>query len=83
MSKLPVSMSILVMFFIDVVRFAVRIFNVVHLLEDVEVVLTNFDVICLVADVDRVDRQDEFDVLCFLTVLDVQGDVDAVLYDLL
>ena len=49
--------------------------------EDVEVVLTSFD-IALLVDVDKIDGQDELGVLGFLTVLDAQGDVKIIKRDL-
>ena len=65
----------------------VPIFDVVLLPEDVEddveFVLASFAVVLLVDDVDKVDGQDDADVLGFPTVLDVQGDVEVSLCDLL
>ena len=70
--------------FLDlVVHFVVPIFDVVLLPEDVEVVLAIFVVVFLVDDVDKVDGQVDADVLGFHTVLDVQGEVEVVLCELL
>ena len=66
-----------------VVRSKVPILDVVLLPDDVEVVLAIFVVVLWVDDVDKVDGQDEVDVLSFPTVLDVQGDVEVSLCDLL
>ena len=43
----------------------------------------NFVIVLLVDGVDEVDGQDDADVLGFPTVLDVQGDVEVILCDLL
>ena len=66
-----------------VVHSKVPIFDVVLLPDDVEVVLAIFVVVLLVDDVDKVDGQNDVDVLGFPTVLDVQGDVEVNLCDLL
>ena len=42
-----------------------------------------FVVVLLLDDVDKVDGQNDVDVLGFPTVLDVQGDVEVSLCDLL
>ena len=64
---------------LEVARSKVPVFDVVLLPEDVEddveVVLAFLVIILLVADVDRVDGQDDADILGSPTVLDVQGDV--------
>ena len=66
-----------------VVHFIVPIFDVVLLPEDIEVVLAMFVVLLLVDDVDEVAGQVDADVLGFHTVLDVQGEVEVVLCELL
>ena len=67
-----------VLLFIDVD--VVPIFVVVLLLDDVNFVLPIFDVVLLLDDVDGLF---ESDVVAFNTVLDVQGDVEVVLCNLL
>ena len=66
-----------------IVRSKVPIFDVVLLPDDVEVVLVSFVVVFLVDDVDKIDGQNDADVLGFLTVLDEQGIVEVSLCDLL
>ena len=51
--------------------------------DDVEVVLAIFVVVLLVDDVDKVNGQNDVDVLGCPTVLDEQGDVEVSLCDLL
>ena len=67
-----------VLLFIDVV--VVPIFVVVPVLDDVDFVLPIFVVVLLLDDVDGLL---ELDAVAFNTVLDVQGDVEVVLRNLL